>query len=415
MTTESCSNDEKVSNTPLNLQEFLSELKERATRVDKGKAARTFIDDEDDDDDDSDITNHTSIITLRKLLDFAEQYEDDWFDNEETRNDVAYQILTLSPLFHESSIRLGTCQLLLEAATQLYGINTGKVPERRSLLVCELLVAIIRSKPATITVDRLAQPGSLDVKMSEHQANVISSSLALLQCGWQVAALSRLLIVIMNLCLEFCRLDLLPEEQIDGLVISGLLNIIDATCYDQNDETTNTAIYLFVAIHRVLIKHDPTRLGTLSDNIILCELAQRPESNRTFGECFVFLLNREENAANKYMCIELLFSILKSPPLSNYFYRNDRNVILDILLQNIADLEDNRNDILVLCLNALNAIICYTDYREYPHKLSQVRRLLRELLNTSNVSNGFHRLAREVFNNCSEALAEVGCCNDDAT
>jgi hypothetical protein len=43
----------------------------------------------------------------------------------------------------------------------------------------------------------------------------------------------------------------------------------------------------------MLIQNDHTRLGTLSDNIILSELADRPGSSRTFGECFAFLLNRE--------------------------------------------------------------------------------------------------------------------------
>ncbi|RKP22520.1 hypothetical protein SYNPS1DRAFT_31878 [Syncephalis pseudoplumigaleata] len=193
---------------------------------------------------------------------------------------------------------------------------------------------------------------------------MIAACLALLQCGWQ-----------------------------DGSLINGLLDIVDSTCYDPNDEITNAAIRLLVALHHMLIQHDRTRLGILSDNLILGELARRPESSRTFGECFVFLLNREGepypanvyNIAIKFMCVELLWSILQSPPLSNYFYDNDRNVLVDILLQNIADLADDTDQVRALCLNTLGALICYTEYRQRPHKLSQVRRLLRELLNTGRL------------------------------
>jgi hypothetical protein len=84
-----------------------------------------------------------STTTLINILDFVEQHEgshmqcfhwiyhianklyvlDKWFDNEETRTSVVDLILA-SSAFKDSSIRFSTCQLLLEAATQLYRINT---------------------------------------------------------------------------------------------------------------------------------------------------------------------------------------------------------------------------------------------------------------------------------------------------
>ncbi|KAI9593129.1 hypothetical protein BDF19DRAFT_449565 [Syncephalis fuscata] len=384
----SITNENTTSNIRLTPKEFFLELEQRATQL-------------------ADLPPNIeegAIKALDHLMDFAEQYEDEWFENKESRAYVAYLILT-SSAFYDENIRNSTCQLLFEAATELDEINTGKLPAKRVLLVNELLLVIIRSRHEVLEIDQFAEPFSLDMRIKKNQLFLISACLTMLRCGWQ--SIPRLLTVIINLIYEFCQLDRLDEEVLDAILINGLLDIVDSTCYDQNDEITNAAIYLLVAIHHLFIKRDRTRLGIISDNNILAELTRRPESSRTFGECFVFLLNREDNITMKLMCFEFLWSIFLSPPLSNYFYDNDRNVLVDILMQNIADLGDGTEKVRRLCLETLGVLVCYTNYRHRPHKLSQVRRLLRELLNTGNASNDFHVLARKVMNDCTEALAEA--------
>lgn len=46
------------------------------------------------------------------------------------------------------------------------------------------------------------------------------------------------------------------------------------------------------------------------------------------------------NPTNKSMALELMLGIFSWPRLADYFYTNDRNVLIDVLMRDIADLGD---------------------------------------------------------------------------
>ncbi|RKP09990.1 hypothetical protein THASP1DRAFT_28216 [Thamnocephalis sphaerospora] len=343
---------------------------------------------------------------LEELLYFAEMHEHAWCEDDDARLYLACRILAVLTSCDEN-MRSSTRNLLRWSADALDILLGGGVPSARALLAHEVLLLMVRSRPDALLVNVFAdssEDAAADADLEMHRSRWVSGGLAVLrQKRLDANVRSRLLQLILQLLYEFCCLRI-PNSKFLRLV-DQLIRIVDATCYDRDEQLTNDAIRLTLVIHHLLMDRDAEHYVQVGHNPVLKVLARRPETSRSFGECLAFMFNREDRVAVKSMCLELLHTIFSTPELVDYFYANDRSVLVDVLMRNIADLGEGMDELRCLCVRTLSALVRNTQFRHQPHRSRDISRLLRELLNTSQANLDLQLLARQAVSECAEALA----------
>lgn len=78
-------------------------------------------------------------------------------------------------------------------------------------------------------------------------------------------------------------------------------------------------------------------------NRILKLLSLHGPIYRTFGENLILLLNRETELGPQLLILKLLYLLFTTPSTYEYFYTNDLNVLVDVIIRNLLDLDESHD------------------------------------------------------------------------
>lgn len=74
-------------------------------------------------------------------------------------------------------------------------------------------------------------------------------------------------------------------------------------------------------------------------NRVLKILSSHGPLYRTFGENLILVLNREASLSPQLLILKLLYLLFTTPSTYEYFYTNDLNVLVDVIIRNLLDLD----------------------------------------------------------------------------
>nr|XP_053625438.1 NCK-interacting protein with SH3 domain isoform X2 [Plodia interpunctella] len=144
---------------------------------------------------------------------------------------------------------------------------------------------------------------------------------------------------------------------------------------------------------------------TMADNILLNALETR-DNAKTFCEKILLLLNREEDPvhifdhepAPAHAVLKLVIDLFSRTKTADYFYTNDVNVAIDIIVRQLADLSpgDSRR---LQYLKILQGIIRNTDYGAHLHRRQDLLRCFARIFcEEGEVSRDDQTLVRSISN-----------------
>jgi Protein of unknown function (DUF2013) len=90
-------------------------------------------------------------------------------------------------------------------------------------------------------------------------------------------------------------------------------------------------------------------------NVVIQILMRKGNSLKNFGQCIIFMLNRERTSpikvvdagetALQLLILKLLYLIFTTPETYEYFYNNDLRVLVDVFIRELYDLPDDAESV----------------------------------------------------------------------
>lgn len=122
----------------------------------------------------------------------------------------------------------------------------------------------------------------------------------------------------------------------------------------------------------------------LTNRIVKC-LSLHGPLFRTFGENVILLLNRETETSLQLLILKLLYLLFTTKATYEYFYTNDLQVLLDVIIRNLMDLPDEKISLRHTYLRVMYPLLAHTQLNQPPHyKREEVLRVLRILRGSQN-------------------------------
>ena len=129
-------------------------------------------------------------------------------------------------------------------------------------------------------------------------------------------------------------------------------------------------------------------------NPVLQVLIHKGNALKNFGQCIIFMLNRERTCLQCFplipgemslqlLILKLLYLIFTTPETYEYFYNNDLRVLVDVFIRELHDLPDDAESVKPFSPNSNNSYDTHTSAfytLSYP-TLNSV------ILHTTNVTN----------------------------
>lgn len=119
-------------------------------------------------------------------------------------------------------------------------------------------------------------------------------------------------------------------------------------------------------------------------NRVIKALGTHGPAYKTFGCNLILLLNRETETSLQLLILKLLYLLFQNPSTAEYFYTNDLNVLLDIILRNLLDLPLDEPPAIALrhtYLRVLHPLLANSQMKKPPHyKRDEVLKMLRLLI-----------------------------------
>lgn len=128
----------------------------------------------------------------------------------------------------------------------------------------------------------------------------------------------------------------------DDNFILYLLELIEELSDDANDPYHYPIIRVLLVLNEQYMCLANERAPPNSrpvTNRILKLLSSYGSRYRTFGENLILLLNRESMVTSQLLILKLLYLLFTTPPTFEYFYTNDLNVLVDVIIRNLLDLD----------------------------------------------------------------------------
>lgn len=122
----------------------------------------------------------------------------------------------------------------------------------------------------------------------------------------------------------------------------------------------------------------------LTNRIVKC-LSLHGPLYRTFGENVILLLNRETETSLQLLILKLLYLLFTTKATYEYFYTNDLQVLLDVIIRNLMDLPDEKISLRHTYLRVMYPLLAHTQLNQPPHyKREEILRALRILRGSHN-------------------------------
>jgi hypothetical protein len=80
-------------------------------------------------------------------------------------------------------------------------------------------------------------------------------------------------------------------------------------------------------------------------NAVIQILTLKGNNFKNFGQCIIFMLNRERETALQLLILKLLYLIFTTPETYEYFYSNDLRVLVDVFIRELHDLPDDAESV----------------------------------------------------------------------
>jgi hypothetical protein len=103
--------------------------------------------------------------------------------------------------------------------------------------------------------------------------------------------------------------------------------------------------------------NSPPSLHQPLTNAVIEVLIRKGNSLKNFGQCIIFMLNRERTplpsllisgeTSLQLLILKLLYLIFTTPETYEYFYNNDLRVLVDVFIRELYDLPDDAESVLL--------------------------------------------------------------------
>ncbi|KAF2207208.1 hypothetical protein CERZMDRAFT_51625 [Cercospora zeae-maydis SCOH1-5] len=208
--------------------------------------------------------------------------------------------------------------------------------------------------------------------------------------------------LLLELLFEMSRIQKLSRADLkavdDGFILY-LFQLVEELSSDAEDPYHYPIIRVLLVLNEqyMCLANAPPSPGSTEHgmtNRILKLLSLHGPSYRTFGENLILLLNRETELGPQLLILKLLYLLFTTPGTYEYFYTNDLNVLVDVIIRNLLDLDESHDSDLapdrdgqralrhtylrVLCPLLKNTQLSHEGQN---YKREAVRRLLHLLIN----------------------------------
>lgn len=108
---------------------------------------------------------------------------------------------------------------------------------------------------------------------------------------------------------------------------------------------------------------------------------------KTFGCNLILLLNRESETSLQLLILKALYLIFGNIQTAEYFYTNDLQVLVDVILRNLLDLPSDSpaaNALRHTYLRVLHPILTHSQISKSHYKRDDIRQILNMLIASGN-------------------------------
>ncbi|KAJ3332475.1 hypothetical protein HDU76_000121 [Blyttiomyces sp. JEL0837] len=183
---------------------------------------------------------------------------------------------------------------------------------------------------------------------------------------------------------EVCQLQELTDlNQLGNSFVSNLLDLIEVTTDEADEEYQNDMIRLMLAINAQFMLKNAARRVT--PNAVIDQLASRLYLGKSLGESVIFLFNRADSSVVQLLMLKFLIEIFRTPDTQNFFYTNDLRVIMDVILRECRNVEDSEEELQMFHLSLLPYLLRNSSLNGY--KLKDVASLVTSFVRSGSMSS----------------------------
>ena len=218
------------------------------------------------------------------------------------------------------------------------------------------------------------------------------------------ARLHRLLLELLYEMSRMRRLSMVDLGQVDDDFVTYLFKIIEELSDDVDDPYHYPVIRVLVSPSQEsfqmrtdhalqLVLNEQYMVASTSSNSPSHQLTNRVikvlslygSSYMTFGENIILLLNRETETSLQLLILKLLYLLFTTKATYEYFYTNDLQVLLDVIIRNLLDLPEELVSLRHTYLRVLYPLLAHTQLQQPPHyKRDEILKVLSILGGTNN-------------------------------
>ena len=127
----------------------------------------------------------------------------------------------------------------------------------------------------------------------------------------------------------------------------------------------------------VIAHATPSSPTSILTNRVIKHLSTNSSSYKTFGENLILLLNRESETSLQLLILKLLYLLFTTRGTYEYFYTNDLQVLVDVIIRNLLDLPDDVEALRHTYLRVMYPLLAHTQLKNPPHyKRGEILKLL---------------------------------------
>ncbi|KAI8841389.1 hypothetical protein BC829DRAFT_13254 [Chytridium lagenaria] len=179
-----------------------------------------------------------------------------------------------------------------------------------------------------------------------------------------------------NLLFEVCQVEEFSLSELNETLVVSLLDQIASTkTDDESEEELNSLVRLLLAFNHQFVLKNHARI--VASNPVITALSSRLHLGKKLGETIILMFNRADNASVQRLLIRFLHLVLTTPETSQFFYTNDLQVILDVILRESRAVAEEDEELQQGYLSILPPLLKIMQQRPYKHR--DVISLLTEL------------------------------------
>lgn len=193
---------------------------------------------------------------------------------------------------------------------------------------------------------------------------------------------------IMYQIFKYCKCSISNVQIVDDFFVHFLISTIRSDTLD--DLFNNSEFKLLLAINEQYIMY--SREFNIENKILKYVINNNYSTNKTFSELLLLTFNRSEDPLLQIMMCKLLYLIFsnKSNKIAeDFFYLNDLNVLVDVLIRELHDISDQNEFLRNTFLRVLIPLLKNTELNKTHYRKQDLIQLLNYLCVFDNIcSNG---------------------------